>query len=372
MLFRDVVGQEDLKRHLIEEVKDDKISHAQLFLGKSGYGGLPLALAFVQYLFCEDKQDQDSCGVCGSCKKVQDLQHPDLHFSFPVVLSESKTTNPLLPEWREMIKENPYFNLNQWLSKIDPKGRKPTIGTDETQEILKKLVLKSYEGGYKVMVIWQAEEMNTVGANKLLKIIEEPPARTLFLLISDSQDAMLKTILSRTQVVNLPRIQTDAISMFLRDKHQLNASNSDSVAGRSDGDLLTALDLIGDQKGQDVNREHFINLMRISYKKDVLQMMAWADEIAAESKENQKNFLKYALHMFRQSMLKNYTDDILLRVSEQEADFLDKFSKFISGNNILDFMNTFSEAHYHLERNANSKILFTNICFNVMRYIHVA
>jgi len=372
MQFSAVVGQEELKKHLIDEVNKEKVSHAQLFLGKPGFGPLPLALAFVQYLFCEDKQADDSCGECASCRKVQKLQHPDLHFSFPSVQSISKVSDSLLGDWREQLAENPYFNLNTWIKRIDVKERKPIIGKDESQEIIKKLALRSYEGGYKVMLIWMAEEMNTSCANKLLKIIEEPPNKTLFILVAESSEYMLQTILSRTQKVVIPRIGVSDISVFLKKEHQLGGDSGDSVASRADGDLLEALEMIGDHVEHDENHTMFIQLMRVCYKKNVLDMIEWSETIAATSKEHQKVFLRYALHMFRQSMLRNYTEDHLTRVSANEDKFLENFARFISGNNIMDFMELFNRSFYEIERNANGKILFTNLCFQVMRFIHAA
>jgi DNA polymerase-3 subunit delta' len=372
MQFKDVIGQEELKRHLIQEVQNDKISHAQLFLGKSGFGSLPMALSFVQYIFCENKTEQDSCGVCPSCKKVQDLQHPDLHFSFPVVQAIDKKSDAFLTDWREQIKNEPYFNLNNWIERIDKQGRAPIIGTEESQEIIKKLSLKSYEGGYKIMLIWMAETMNSTCSNKLLKILEEPPARTLFLLVCESQDKLLQTILSRTQIVKVPRLRIDEISGYLRTNRNLNSNQADSIAARSEGDFIEALDILNESAEGDENRDLFIQLMRVCYKKNVIDMMDWAEEASALSREKQKIFLRYALHMFRQSIVKNYTDDQLTKVSDEEAQFLKNFARFITGNNIMDFMETFNDAHYYVERNANAKLLFTNICFKVMRYIHVA
>lgn len=372
MRFADVVGHKELKEHLFNEVNNDKVSHAQLFLGRSGYGTLPLALAFTQYVFCEQRSDNDSCGVCDSCRKVSGLQHPDVHFAFPVVQSISKTSDPLFGDWREQILEQPYFNLSDWTKRIDSRERKPIISTHESEEIIKKLSLRSYEGGYKVMIIWMAEEMNLACANKLLKIIEEPPSRTLFLLIAESQDKMLQTILSRTQIVKVPRIAIDDLAQYLIEKQNATKESADSVASRSDGDLLEALEAIGDHVEQDMHREQFIKLMRVCYTKKVLDMMAWSEELSAESKGQQQAFLKYALHMFRQSMLRNYTEDHLTRVSSEEDAFLEKFARFITGNNVFDFMKTFNDAHYHIERNANPKILFMNLCFQVMRYIHAA
>lgn len=372
MQFKNVVGQAELKAHLIEEIRNEKIAHAQLFLGKMGHGGLPLALAFVQYLFCENKQENDSCGECPSCRKVTNLQHPDLHFSFPTVQANSKVSDPNLVDWREMINESPYFNLLDWTRFIDPKERRPIIGKDESQEIIKKLSLRSYEGGFKVMVIWMADEMNTSCANKLLKIIEEPPSNTLFVLVAESQEKILQTILSRTQLVKIPRIQTEQISAYLTENFQLNRTDADSVATRVEGNLIEAIAAAQSQPEGERNRELFMQLMRVCFKKNVLEMMDWADTISTESRAFQKEFLSYSLHMFRQSILKNYTEDVLTSVSEEEGAFLKNFSRFITGNNLEDFMKTFNDAHYHIDRNANPKILFTNICFEVMRYIHRA
>ena len=331
--FANVIGHEELKHHLVQEVQQGKISHAQLFLGKPGYGSLPLALAFVQYLFCENKSESDSCGQCPSCRKVTELQHPDLHFSFPMVLSIAKKADAFLPQWREQVTENPYFNLYDWTKRIDSSERKPVIGVDESLEIIRKLNLKSFEGGYKVMVIWMAEEMNADCANKLLKILEEPTPKTLFILLSESQDKLLTTILSRTQIVRVTMLQTDSIQRAL-EQQGISRSLAESIAARSDGDYLEALHLLGDSEESDLNRELFIQLMRVCFKKDVTLMLDWTDAVMTQTREGQKLFLKYALHMVRQSMLKNYTNDMLTRVSQQEADFLKNFSRFITNNNV--------------------------------------
>lgn len=372
MQFKNVVGQDELKAHLIQEVNADKISHAQMFLGNPGFGGLPLALAFVQFLFCENKAAKDSCGVCPSCRKVTELQHPDIHFSFPVVQAINKKSDLFLKDWRAQLKEAPYFNINQWTNRIDDKGRKPIISTEESQEIIKKLSLKSFEGGYKVMIIWMAEEMNSTCSNKLLKILEEPPARTLFILLAESQDSLLPTILSRTQLVKIPRISIDDLSAHLQHTRHLDSSTATSLAAQTEGNLIEATDLLGAHEEKDQNREMFIQLMRVCYKKDVLPMLDWADAMGLVGKERQKSFLKYALHMFRQSLLRNYTDNQLTKTSKEEDAFLKNFSKFITGNNINGFMENFNDAHYHIDRNANAKILFTELCFKVMRYIHFA
>jgi DNA polymerase-3 subunit delta' len=372
MQFKDVVGQNELKFHLVKDVDHDKISHAQLFLGKAGHGGLPLALAYVQYIFCQNKIEQDSCGVCPSCRKVSDLQHPDLHFSFPVVQANGKKSDLFIKEWRQQLKENPYFDLSTWTEKIDDKGRKPIISVEEGQEIIKKLSLKSFEGGYKIVIIWMAEEMNTIASNKLLKILEEPPARTLFLLLADSQESLLQTILSRTQTVQIPRISNTNLVQYIQNKHQLDISAATSLTSLAEGDLIEVENLLSLSHDKDSNRDLFIQLMRVCFKKDVLAMMDWADNAGGIGKEKQKMFLRYALHMFRQSLLKNYGTTQLSRTSKEEEDFLKNFAKFITGNNITGFVETFNDAHYHIDRNAHAKILFTELTFKVMRYIHFA
>ena len=369
--FSSVIGQEELKHHLVREVQSGKISHAQLFLGKSGYGSLPLALAFVQYLFCENRQETDSCGECAACRKVTELQHPDLHFSFPTVLAIAKKSDAFLNDWRTQVRTQPYFDLYEWTKRIDTNERKPVIGVDESLEIIKKLNLKSFEGGYKVMIIWMAEEMNADCANKLLKILEEPAPRTLFILISEAQDKLLTTILSRTQIVKVPMLSVDSVQLGL-EQRGIPRNTAASVASLSDGDFREAMQSLGEQEDNERNRELFIQLMRVCFKKDVSLMLDWTDAITERTREGQKQFLKYALHMVRQSLLKNYTQEMLTRVSQEESDFLKNFSRFISNNNAIEFMQLFNDAHYHIERNAHAKLLFTQLCFQVMRYIHKA
>lgn len=372
MQFKDVIGLENQKQQLIKDVQNDRISHAQLFLGKTGFGGLPLALAFVQYLFCKERSGTDSCGVCASCKKVSALQHPDLHFAFPTVQTITQTSDPQFGLWREAVSTNPYFNLNNWIEKSDDKGRNPIISRHQSQEIIKKLSLKSYEGGYKVSVIWMADVMNDTCANKLLKIIEEPPAKTIFLLLAENQATLMPTILSRTQLLKVKQLSDDNLTQWLKGQGVLSTDVIESIVSRADGDINQAIEMLGSTGENNENREDFIQLMRVCYKKDVIPMLDWAAKMADKGREQQKNFLHYGLYMIRQSMMKNYTDSQLVRASAEEKAFLERFARFISGNNVLPFNQLFNDAHYSVVRNANAKLLFTNITFEVMRYIHRA
>ncbi len=370
--FQQIIGQTHLKQELIRAINSDKIAHAQLLQGPAGHGGLPLALAFSQFLFCSDRQPEDSCGRCASCLKVQQLQHPDLHFVYPVVQSIGKVSDLFLSDWRSQIEQSPYFDLFAWTERIDNKLRKPIIGTEESKDIIRKLSLKGYEGGYKVMIIWQPEEMNADCANKLLKILEEPPARTLFLLVSEDASKLMITIQSRTQLIRVPKITTEDLSAYLQLTKGQTKTNADAVAAFADGSVLTAIAYLETTEDQDQQRNQFIQLMRVCYKKEVLAMMDWADEIASIGKERQKLFIQYTLHMLRQSILTNYMGDVLTKVSDEEAAFLEKFAPFISGNNIREFMSTLDAAYFQIDRNANARILFTQLCFQTMRYIHQA
>lgn len=372
MQFKDVPGHTAIKQQLVTAVKTDRISHAQLLLGKLGFGGLPLTLAFIQYLFCEDKGDEDSCGVCSSCKNVSELQHPDVHFTFPTVQALAKTSDEQFQDWKKFILDNPHSNLNEWINHSDPKGRKPIISIHQSEAIVKKLALKSFAGGYKVSIIWMADAMNDVCANKLLKIIEEPPAKTLFILLVEQQETIMPTILSRTQIKKIKQLTNDEIEHYLNKKASYDHELVRSSIARSEGNLGAAIGLLSMQNGTIQNRSLFIELMRVCFKKDVISMLDWADKIAGLGREEQKDFLLYALYMIRQSLMKNYTDEQLLRASKEEIDFLQKFARFITGNNVLNFTQLFDEAHYYVERNAHAKLLFTNITFEVMRYIHRA
>lgn len=372
MLFKDIVGHNDLKQRFINDTLENKVSHAHLLLGDLGHGGLALALAFIQYLLCENRQQDDSCGVCSSCKRVQKLEHPDLHFTFPTVQADSKISDTLFPLWKSLILDNPYMGLNEWITQSDEKGRRPIISVHQSVEIIKKLNFKSFEGGYKISVIWMAEEMNIACANKLLKIIEEPPSKTIFILLAESEDKILPTILSRTQITKIKQLRDEDLTQYL----QANGGGSEdiiqSIVSRSEGNLSLALELLKSEGAENTNFQNFVELMRVGYRKDVLLMMAWAENMAKMGREEQKHFISYALYMIRQSMMKNYTDGVLMRTSTGEGEFLGNFARFITGNNITEFSTLFSEAHYNVERNANAKLLFTNITFEVMRYIHRA
>ena len=369
MQFSDIVGHEQMKQKLVQEVKTGRVSHAQMFLGNEGSGNLALAWAFIQYLFCENQTD-DSCGTCSSCKQIAKLEHPDLHISFPTAQAITKTTNPVVGDWRKAVLENPYLTLNDWIHIADDKGRKPTISVHEAKSMVQKLTLKSFGEKYKVMLIWMAEWMGTETANKLLKIIEEPPEKTLFFLVANSQDLILPTILSRTQMVQVPTPKVNEIQSFLESKFQINPEKAATVALMSDGNLNKAINLAEHHDDENHFLTAFVEWMRMCYKKNVVGMIGWSMKMAAESRTYQKSFLEYTLYMMRSSIHMNYAANLAENTPEKEADFLKNFAQFINGKNILELHQLFSESHYQIDRNANAKILFTDTSFQIMKLLH--
>jgi DNA polymerase-3 subunit delta' len=364
MLFKEIIGQQAIKERLVRSVKEGRISHAQLFLGHEGSGSLALAVAYAQYISCSNKQDDDSCGECLSCVKYNKLIHPDLHFVYPVALSKDvRVSTHVLVKWREVFLDNPYITLFNWFELLDAENKQAVIGVEESGEILRKLSLTTYESEYKIMIIWQAEKMNPSAANKLLKILEEPPEKTLFLLVCESEDQLLRTIVSRTQLIKIPKITESDLIQTLIAAHGLSFEAAQNIAHLADGNYAEALLLINENENASQNLASFQKLMRASLKFDPKAIMVWIDEITSAGRERQKNFLNYALHIMRESLMLNYADSSLVKLGEEERGFVQKFSPFIHTNNIERFIEELNKAHYHMERNANAKILFMDLAF---------
>lgn len=364
MLFKEIIGQEAVKERLVRSVKDGRISHAQLFLGPQGSGSLALAVAYAQYISCTNKLETDSCSECSSCVKYNKLIHPDLHFVYPVALSKNvRVSTDVAAQWRDAFLDNPYITLFSWFEMLEAENKQAVIGVEESGEILRKLSLTTYEAEYKIMIIWQAEKMNPAAANKLLKILEEPPDKTLFLLVCESEDQLLRTIVSRTQLIKITKISHENLIKVLVDRHGLSAEAAESTAHLADGDYAEALLLINQNETAGQNLASFQKLMRASIKFDPKGVLAWIDEISEAGRERQKNFLNYALHIMRESMVVNYADASLVKLGEEEQGFVKKFSPFIHSNNVERFVEELNKAHYHMERNANAKILFMDLAF---------
>ncbi|NOR28043.1 MAG: DNA polymerase III subunit delta', partial [Lutibacter sp.] len=305
MNFSEILGQEHLKNHLIKSTDNGRISHAQLFVGKEGSGTLPMAIAYAQYILCSTSDDKKA-----SVLKCSKLAHPDLHFAFPVATNEFIKTHPVsnlfLEDWRDFIRLNPYGNLFEWLQSIGIENKQGQIGVHEAEEIVKALKLKSYEGGYKIMIIWMAEKMHTSAANKLLKLIEEPPEKTVFLLVTENEEQIITTIKSRCQVLHFPLLSEADIANFLIEKEGTDEPIAKQIAQQADGNFNKALHLLHNDNADEQFEQWFITWVRAAFKAkgnaSVIQLLIeWSETIAKTGRETQKRFLNYCLQFFRQA-----------------------------------------------------------------------
>ncbi len=380
MQFSEIFGQHNIKKRLIRTVTEQRIPHAQLFFGAEGIGKLALAIAYAQFICCENRLETDSCGVCPSCVKYRKLAHPDLHFVFPVIKPQGRSSvvcDDFITEFRSSVIASPYFGVNDWFAKISGDAKQGMIYANESQEIMRKLNLKTYESEYKIMIIWLPEKMNNTCANKLLKILEEPPAKTLFLMVSNSPDEIITTILSRTQHIKIPSLTVDDIVLALLKNSDLEITQHDAVniARISDGSYLTALSILSHDDENKMNFERFVMIMRLAWqvgnRKDhasLKTLKKWSDDMAAASigRERQKNFLSYAQHMVRENFIMNIQQPDLNYLTSYEEDFSNKFSPFIHERNVEDLMKEFALAERHIEQNVNAKMVFFDLVLKVI------
>jgi DNA polymerase III subunit delta' len=371
MKFSSVTGQQALKSQLISTVTENRVSHAQLFAGPEGTGGLALALAYAQYICCENRSEIDSCGTCRSCLKYEKLVHPDLHFVFPVVNTsdlKKAASDDYISEWRTAVLENPYMNLNRWIEIIASENKQGGIFERESGEILRKLSLKTYESDFKVMIIWMPEKMNATTANKLLKILEEPPAKTLFLLVSENPGQLLATILSRCQYVKVPPIEANEIRSALQKLvgSDPRIEETTRVAG---GNYYKALEMIHMHDEDKQCFEFFTKLMRFSYSRKFLELIAWADEVAGTGREKQKKFLNTALRLVRENFTLNIASKDIVYLNDEETAFSSKFHPFINETNVSQLTNELNLAFYHIEANGNARVIFLDLALKVVKLI---
>jgi DNA polymerase-3 subunit delta' len=363
MLFKDVIAQQELKEQLIKTIKSNKVSHAQLFCGQEGSGHFAMAVAYTQYLLCQNRAE-DSCGTCSSCVKIQQLAHPDVHFSFPVHLSKTNKitqSDDVIKEFREMISQSPYIGISHWNEFLGNQNKQGIIAVKESEAIIKKLSLKAFEGSYKILIMWLPELMNKEAANKLLKLIEEPPKKTIFLLVADSADKIIDTILSRTQKVNFLNLKAEEIKMNLISRHQLSNEKAEYCANLADGNFHKAEQNINSNENDNFYLSSFVSWMRLCYSRNISDTIDWVDEMATIGREQQKEFLLFSLEMFRQCIIGHYSGETLTLLNDKQHQFLSKFSPFINHLNIVGLDETINKAYYHLERNANPKILLLDV-----------
>ena len=379
MLFADIIGQEATKQQLRQSAREGRIPHAQLFTGISGIGKLQLALAYAQYLNCPNRTDEDSCGTCPTCLQFQHLQHPDLHFAFPIVKTDAgDTCDAFLEPWRQIILEKHYFDLDDWYKALGVETKQGMIYEKESQEILRKLSLKAYGNGYKVMIIWQPEKMNITSANKLLKLLEEPPAQTVFLLVSEHPEQLLSTIQSRVQTLRVPRLETETIAQALV-RDGIPAETASDIARIANGSYLAAKKKADESEENQQELRDFIALFRDAYTVGVLKdplkkyeslkrLRQWSIDMsdASVGREKQKHFLQYAQQQVRENYIRNLAQPELNYQLAAEQEFSVKFAPFIHNGNVEGIMSQLETAERQIEQNGNAKVIFFDLCLQMI------
>ena len=366
MLFSKVIGHAALKARLIGNIREGRVAHAQLFMGPRGSGNLPMALAYAQYLLCRDRDAADACGRCSSCLQMQKLEHPDVHLEFPIFFTEKvKVCEPFTAQWRQAVLAEPYLDIEQWRDQLESENKQLRMGVDIAQEIQRKLSLRSFMGGYKVMLIWLPELMDPAAANKLLKVLEEPEPNTVFLLVSVDAEQLLATILSRAQLVKVPALRPTELVEALSERFtELNEEEAMAIALRSEGDLLEAADMAN--KNEEELFVFFRDWLRACYRREADAAVEFGEAFQKMGRERQKSLMRYGLYLIRQCALQWQNVPELVRVLGQEQEFVQNFSKLLNHANAEGIRRELETAHYHVERNANPKILFSDLSYRMM------
>ena len=377
MRFSDIIGQETEKRQLRQAVSEGRIPHAQLFVGPAGVGKLALALAYAQYISCPNRDEHDSCGTCPTCLQFNKLQHPDLHFVFPIIKGdEGDVCDAFADKWRGLLTEQRYFDIDDWYRVLGAETKQGMIYEKESAEIMRKLSLKSFSGGYKIMIIWQPEKMNVTCANKILKLLEEPPTKTLFLLVSEHPEQLLSTILSRVQEVRVPQLGEADIAAGLQTVYSwLSDQEAKTVAHMANGSYLAALKIMSESEDSKSYFDDFVALMRnawlVGQKKDysaLLKLRQWSNDMADSKvgREKQKAFLQYAQRQIRENYIYNFHCADMNYQTEAESQFSSKFAPFIHDSNVEKMMNELGKAEQQIAQNGNAKIIFFDLCLQMI------
>ncbi len=371
MFFHQIPGQEEVKRSLVKSVKEGRISHAQMFLGPEGSGKLALALAYSQYISCTDRQENESCGKCPSCIKYHKFVHPDLHFLYPTMASANESmTDKFLGAWREELNENVFMDQNHWYGKIGLETKQGIISARDSDQVILKLSLKSYESEYKVIIIWLPEKMNATAANKLLKIIEEPPAGTIFILVTESADELLATIRSRTQMIKVPRLKDEEIAEALVKLGVNNELIPDAVHV-ANGNFNKALTATRSDEQNKYNFEKFVSLMRLCFKREYKEILDLTNELGSRGRENQKLFLTNSSRLIRENFMVNLKRNELTHMTAYEKDFSIKFSAFINMKNAPRLYEEFNMAYNHIAANGFAKIVLFDLSLKIIQLLHI-
>lgn len=380
MQFSEILGQDYLKKHLVTSALSGRIPHAQLFVGPEGSGTLAMAIAYAQYVLCNNTGDENAGGNESCNLKFQSLSHPDLHFIYPNVTNEDVKSKPksadFIMDWREFVLKNPYGGLFDWYKHLGVQNKQGEIRVEDAQDILKSLALKSYEGGYKVMIVWMVEKMNIAASNKLLKLLEEPPEKTLFILISENEEDIIQTIRSRCQVLHFGALPEAVITKVMREKYFLDEPSAVKVAHQSQGNYNKAIHILHNDNNDFPFEKWFVDWVRAAFRAKgnaaaIQDLIVWSEEIASIGREGQKQFLNFCIDMFRQALMLNYQNEKLVYLEPKVENFtLEKFAPFVTGNNINAIFKELSDAIYHIERNGNAKIILTDLSIKLTRLIH--
>lgn len=372
MKFSDVIGQEDAKRRLLQMVREERVPHAMLLCGPSGSGKMALALAFASYLLCGEHAGDDSCGVCRQCAMLSGWAHPDLHFSYPVIRpsgtgSEHKmSSEDFASEWRCLLSQGPYFTMDRWLSAMNAANQQAQIGVGESDSLIKALSLKSSQGGYKVSIVWLPERMNAECANKMLKIIEEPPRQTVFIMVCEEPEKLLDTIRSRAQRIDIRRIATADIETALTSRRGIDADSARRISRAANGSWLSALEELDTDNEKRMFLEMFISLMRLAYTRNIRELKKWSDTAASYGREKQKRMLTYFMRLVRENFMYNFRNPQLNYMTGDEENFARNFARFINEANVLEISGMMDRAIRDIGQNANAKIVFFDMATHII------
>ena len=380
MQFSEILGQEHIKNHLIQSASKGRIPHAQLFVGPEGSGTLQMAVAYAQYIVCQNSGNEN-CGENEACNlKFEHLAHPDLHFVYPTVTTTEVKTKPksadFIQDWRIFLNGNPYGSLTDWYNMLDIKNKQGEIRVDDAQDILRVLALKSLEGSYKIMIIWMADKMNIAASNKLLKLLEEPTDKTVFILISENEEDIIQTIRSRCQVLHFNGLPENVIANALVSRENIDEKLALKTAHQAQGNYNKALQILNEDNEELPFEKWFVDWVRAAFRAKgnataIHDLISWSEQIASLGREPQKKFLNYCTEMFRQALLLNYQAEKLVYIEPTVDKFkLENFAPFVNGNNINDIFKELSDASYHIERNGNAKIILTDLSIKLTRLIH--
>lgn len=373
MNFSQIPGNNNTKSRLKNGVKFDRVSHAHLFSGQDGSSSLAMARAYAQYLLCSNKTDQDSCGKCSSCLKNNNLTHPDVHWVFPVTTGSgtNPTSDMFIDQWREFVKESSFPTEFEWVQKLEAENKQLFIGVKEAYELAKKMTLKPYEGSYRVVIIWQADKMHAPTANKLLKLLEEPPEKTIFILVSSRDNMLLDTIISRVQKTKIIALTDIELQTFLKDHFELDNQKIENIKVISSGNVAKAIQMANTDSRHDHLTQLFQKWMRICYTAKIPDLSNWIDQFIKHGREEQKEFLVYSLHMIRECLIFNFGPENLQRTREEEKTFIRKFAPFINENNSQKIIDELEKALNHIARNGSSKIILMDLSLKMVILLRV-